>query len=272
MFTGENPSQLASKLTDRPVTIILVSWFVGSIVLGLLGPFGTFNILSLPTSLIFWFSVTALGLTILVPLNIVTKRIFGSGRHRFFYDVVQTPVFTLIYLEPLQRLIIWYAKGEEVFGRVHTTMAIVAATLFLILIREIAIALRRPSAHAHNNQPNEPLQQAAPCPLTARLPDNTDPVIWSVSSDNHHIIVRGPTSQSVVLMRFSDALLALSTRQGVQVHRSHWVADEAIGSWMVDGHRLAIQLHDGHMIPVSKTFAETVQRRWPNKERVQAVI
>ena len=268
MSIGNQPSRLARQIVTNPVLMLLSSWLFGSLILSLIGPFGTFTVLNPVGSLAFWFSVTALAIILLGFVMFVTRRVFGAEHSRFFFDAIQTPMFAVLYIEPLHRLIIWHADGAEVFDKPATAFVIIVTTLLLIGVREVIIALRQSGARSSRAVRVE-TAESAPCPLTDRLPQGAERDIWAVTSQNHHVIVRGRTRECTVLLRFSDALRALANRQGIQVHRSHWVADEAVAAWMRDGHRLTLVLHDGHSVPVSKTFIEAVQARWPDKERLQ---
>ncbi|NNF24714.1 MAG: LytTR family transcriptional regulator [Rhodobacteraceae bacterium] len=53
-------------------------------------------------------------------------------------------------------------------------------------------------------------------------------------------------------MRFFDAIGELDTVTGFQVHRSHWVAPEAISQVEQDRKRMFLRLDCGRRVPVSR--------------------
>ena len=61
-----------------------------------------------------------------------------------------------------------------------------------------------------------------------------------------------------LLMRFKDAVREMDDADGFCVHRSHWVAREAVQSAIKDGQKEFVILTTGDRIPVSKTYRENV--------------
>ena len=126
--------------------------------------------------------------------------------------------------------------------------------------RPASLAERLPLA-----SPLPPAAAEAPeafCPLLARVPEPGIGALWAISSDNHYVALRGSQGTHSVLLRFSDALRETGAVAGAQVHRSHWVADAAVASLRRDGARATLVLHDGHEIPVSRSFVAGVLARW----------
>ncbi len=68
----------------------------------------------------------------------------------------------------------------------------------------------------------------------------------------------------MVLCRFSDALRDLSSADGVQVHRSHWVAHTAIAEVFRDGSNLRLRLKSGDIVPVSRSYRAGIEKRSPD--------
>jgi DNA-binding LytR/AlgR family response regulator len=66
----------------------------------------------------------------------------------------------------------------------------------------------------------------------------------------------------MVLHRFSDAVRHLPDSLGMQVHRSHWVADKAVRGLVVNGQRMQVELSNGTQVPVSRTFRSAVEQRF----------
>jgi len=58
--------------------------------------------------------------------------------------------------------------------------------------------------------------------------------------------------ESLVLLRLSDAIREVGDTAGAQVHRSHWVAWDAITAARREGDRAILTLKTGTEIPVSR--------------------
>ena len=109
--------------------------------------------------------------------------------------------------------------------------------------------------------PEEP-QECAEVQLLRRLkPGNRGPIPHVTVAD-HYTQVTTSRGRELVLLRFSDALEELGGTPGLQVHRSHFVADAHVDRLMRTEGRLAILTKDGREVPVSRSRVEAVRSRW----------
>ena len=60
-------------------------------------------------------------------------------------------------------------------------------------------------------------------------------------------------------MRLADALVELEGLEGAQVHRSWWVARDAIEGAMRGNGRATLKLRNGAVAPVSRTYARALR-------------
>lgn len=98
--------------------------------------------------------------------------------------------------------------------------------------------------------------------LLRRLkPENRGPILHMTVAD-HYTEVTTSRGRELVLLRFSDALEELGATAGLQVHRSHFVADVHVDRLLRSEGRLAILMKDGREIPVSRSRTEAVRSRW----------
>ena len=61
-------------------------------------------------------------------------------------------------------------------------------------------------------------------------------------------------------MRLGDAIEKLDGLPGERVHRSWWVAREAVGAVRVNGRRLSLTLTNGLEVPVSREASTRLRR------------
>lgn len=98
--------------------------------------------------------------------------------------------------------------------------------------------------------------------LLRRLkPENRGPILHMTVAD-HYTEVTTTRGRELILLRFSDALDEIGDTPGLQVHRSHFVADLHVERLLRAEGRLAILGKDGAEIPVARSRAEAVRARW----------
>jgi len=109
------------------------------------------------------------------------------------------------------------------------------------------------------NQPGRvthaPPEGAAPARITFmdRLPAKLrGAVIYAVSAEDHYLRLHTSKGSDLILMRLSDAISELEGLEGVQTHRSWWVARDAVESVKRDGDRVTLTLKGGAQAPVSR--------------------
>lgn len=87
--------------------------------------------------------------------------------------------------------------------------------------------------------------------------------IFRIEAQEHYIRIITNKEKRMVLYRFSDAVREMPTSIGMQVHRSHWVANSAIKELVKEGQqKTQLKLIDNEIIPVSRSFQEQVEERY----------
>lgn len=117
---------------------------------------------------------------------------------------------------------------------------------YLITLAFDAIEKRKPRGEADTETaPKAPA-------LLDRLPlDKRGPLI-AVSVEDHYVRIRTTKGEELILMRLSDAIRETAPTHGAQVHRSHWVAFDAVASVARKGDGAVLTMSDGTTIPVSR--------------------
>lgn len=105
--------------------------------------------------------------------------------------------------------------------------------------------------------------EAAPAPappdFLRRLDKPLTGALLAVQAQEHYIRLVAEGSAPMLLYRFSDALEQLRPQQGLQVHRSWWVALAAIAAVERDNGRVSLQLVNGERVPVSRRHVGAVE-------------
>jgi LytTr DNA-binding domain-containing protein len=93
-----------------------------------------------------------------------------------------------------------------------------------------------------------------------RLPMNYRAAdLYAVSSEDHYLRVHTDRGEHLILMRISDALRELEGADGLQIHRSWWVARIGVAELNRDNGKLAIILKTGREAPISRSFSKAVR-------------
>ena len=87
----------------------------------------------------------------------------------------------------------------------------------------------------------------------ALLPYHLGCDVISLSAEDHYIRVITARGNALIRYRFGDALKEVRGQPGIQAHRSHWVAIEAIERVRSDSRGHVLILKDGSEVKVSRT-------------------
>jgi hypothetical protein len=89
--------------------------------------------------------------------------------------------------------------------------------------------------------------------LLDRLPHAKRGALISLSAVDHYVEVTTTAGSDLVLMRLSDAMAEAEPTEGLQIHRSHWVATgQVVDALREDGKTLLV-LSDNRRLPVSRS-------------------
>jgi DNA-binding LytR/AlgR family response regulator len=136
----------------------------------------------------------------------------------------------------------------------YLAVMVIAAAMICINV----LAQRRP-VMTHADQPSTSSVHR-PAPILARLPPRLKMAkLYAVEAEDHYIRVHTSAGSDLVLMRFSDALSELTGIEGAQVHRSWWVARDAVKSSSREDGKLVLLLLGGAKAPVSRSFTRALR-------------
>ncbi|MCA3256260.1 MAG: LytTR family transcriptional regulator [Alphaproteobacteria bacterium] len=96
--------------------------------------------------------------------------------------------------------------------------------------------------------------------VQGRLPAHIRGPIRLLAASEHYLRVVTDRGEAMVLYRFGDAVAEQPLASGAQVHRSWWIAREAVAAVRRSGAKVTIELHDGTEVPVSRTYLMDAKR------------
>jgi DNA-binding LytR/AlgR family response regulator len=134
-----------------------------------------------------------------------------------------------------------------------------------VLVVQLGLALAA-SRLAAGSQPRSPAEASdrRPVPFLERVPSRLGRELIALEAEDHYLRVHTALGSELILARLSDAVAQLEGFDGLQVHRSWWVAADAVAGLVVQNGRLGLQLRNGLIAPVSRTYRGAVRARgWP---------
>lgn len=254
-----------TQLLAQLATVLALGVFYAVI-----GPFGTYTDLTPPARYAYWVGTVTVGYAaILVVAHAVAALWPGWGQVRALAAVTlasSVPTsFVVAWAESVLRL----SKPVPlaVMPRVFLSVAAIQCVTLLFLTRFqrswAPLLFTRPAS-----VPESPViaaPQAAPDqPFLALIPPHLGRELLALGAEDHYLRVVTMQGSDLILMRMADAIRELGDGTGLQVHRSWWVALDAVTALRRDGARTALVLANGQEVPVSRTYLGAVRaQHWP---------
>ena len=250
----------------RRIAIELFLMLAVGLLLGLIGPFGTFEI-PVALRICIWMLLILSGYPIFRSLGTVARWLSAQ-------TAVPWPVALAIALaigaipmalivaalfmrmDPLTAL--QSPQFLMLYGEVWLLGLVIHGAMQMLLNRDTDALTPLPAAGPvpakkaapQSARPPEPAPEPEPeNPLA--LPPGFGPLL-ALRGEDHYVRAIADGRDHLLLMRLRDAIAALPPADGVQVHRSWWVAQSAIQSLTRDGRSATLTLTNGHAVPVAR--------------------
>jgi hypothetical protein len=243
------------------------------LVLGLTGPFGTYDLLSAPMRLAYWLTVVSANWLV---MDTVLRRVEGAVGDRFPAPRFTTPLLAAILAAAPATGVVALANGVSGIGWPINVPGLFVQVLLLLA----AISLPVHIFHDMNEQTadaaapaSDGLGKSAPPPqpfmaatihtdglalFKSRLPRPLEGRLLCLEMQDHYLVVHHSQGSEMILCRMEDAARELAGL-GRRVHRSWWVANEAIGDVERLGGRVFLHLVDGRRVPVGRSYRPTLK-------------
>lgn len=243
--------------------VIAVIWVVMSLFCVVAGPFGTAS-LSLPGRCFFWPVTIGFGIMVGGLLRVVVRD--HLGYRRFWPEAPIIAVLATLLLTPLL-----VGMARLLAEREHFTPGPQELAGYLFFVSMATSALRHAvaatwpgvggGADSAPSDPAPPPRMPRPDPaarLMLRLSPQMRAPLIRLQMRDHYVEITTDAGTERVLLRLADAICAAEGVEGMQVHRSHWVAMRAIRGVMRQQGRVALLTCDGAVVPVSRANAPVV--------------
>ncbi len=217
------------------------------------GGFGTDGA-SLAVRLTYWMSLMVIGT---VWGALVSGFFFRDGGRRTGHLWLDAFIAALVMSIPFT-LVVWFAT-QLLLGASGSLRNL--PVLFLAVL-VVSLAMTVINMLIETRRAAITLADPAPPKFLERLPLKLRGAeVWAVEAEDHYLRLHTSKGQDLVLLRLADAIAELQGIEGMQVHRSWWVARDAITEAKRGDGRATLTLKDGAEVPVSRTYAGMLRER-----------
>ena len=253
-----------------------------SAILGLTGPFGTYQQLELLPRFAYWLALALVTFVAgYLAMRLTLGMLFGNAGPQ----PVRTVVAGIAAGVPVTLVVLLF--NHALFGgpvplaadvaKLFVNCSLIAAAVSFLSIlagrgaRDVATSGAAPVAEATGNNTKQgppdrsppsgsPPLQSTRSPLVDRLPHAIRGKLAYLSMQDHYVEVHTDRGSTLVLMRLADAIREAGDIPGLRIHRSHWVALDAVtGSRRNDG-KLFLKLGESVLLPVSRSYVDAVRK------------
>ncbi|HJQ60119.1 MAG TPA: LytTR family DNA-binding domain-containing protein [Vineibacter sp.] len=254
---------------------------IAAVVMAMIGPYGTFGELRLGSRLLYWALSMCAGWLIVVPIAAVFDQVEVlhdwplPGRMALAGLVGGVPMTGVVWLlETLFRRSPPMAALPELFFQVAVLGIVVSVAVGQIVEFRLRSRAGMPEAAAPDPAAQTPVAQpqpavtaptakssdsALPDAFLRRLPPALGRDLLAVEMEDHYARIHTALGSTLILLRLRDAVAELGEGNGLQVHRSWWVAQGAVARVERDGGKLTLVLRNDLRVPVSKTYRDAAR-------------
>jgi hypothetical protein len=238
------------------------------LVLGLIGPFGTFDLLPAAPRLAYWLAVIAANWLL---ADAIIRRLDAVAGERMPMPQLTAPLAgACLAAVPATGVVAlagglsgigWPDDVAVLFGRVLLLLAAIALPVYTWEdMRERIAAMADPTpregvlseTHPEDTDRRRPVGQGLAL-FTARLSAPIEGRLYCLEMQDHYLTVHHAGGSEMILCRMEDAVRELDSA-GRRVHRSWWVAADAVESVEREGQRTFLRLADSRRVPVGRSY------------------
>jgi hypothetical protein len=246
--------------TPREWAIDLAIMTATGVFLGVIGPFGSFDNPDVAARIAYWVANVWIGF---IALSTVV-RLSAAGAMRFdlpvwFVIAVAVAVGALPLAFALRYFSAWvwppnHGHMTPLFTQYVQVLALsepLSFTYYFLMDRGWRGAAKRVWTAAPGPAP-APRPAAGGGGFLDRLPPRLGRDLLCLQMEDHYVRAHTARGSDLILTPLKDAIAELGATEGLQVHRSWWVARAAVAEPVTSGRNLSLRLSNGLDVPVSR--------------------
>ena len=259
----QNGLSVKKLLSDVSISVAV------GLFIGYLAPFGM-DKFPVWQSLFYWVVTCVIGYFIYTPSIFVGERVLQNRINSHWQRVAISTAIASMLMSLAVPIITWlFFKqpidiSEQFLTVLPKALVIGGVITFFSLVRGHIKAQQQALANQQaqveqSQQQTKQLVDEKYQQLIDQLPLEKRGDLLCLEMSDHYLKVHTDKGHHMVLMRFKDALALLDNVEGLQTHRSWWVAKGAVQSVRKENRKTVLVLSNGIEVPVSRTYATEVK-------------
>ena len=249
----------------RIVLVDLAIMTVIGVVLALIGPFAT-SAMPLSQRLFLWLAYVYVGYLAYRPVWPLSEAV-SRRLHLPLIGVLVAGCLLATVPATMAILAIEAMPGafpaltvESALGA-YLNVLVIGASIMVIfyLIERNRAATVPPSEPDPEPVASQPVEREEQPRFLERLPPELGTELIALEMEDHYVRAHTMLGSDLVLMRLGDAMAELEALEGMQVHRSWWVARGAVEDVVRDGRNIRLVLPRGLQAPVSRANVQKLK-------------
>ena len=252
------PMHLALREMQATFTAprLLIGMAAITLVLAVSGPFNTFAVFNPAERLVYWLIV------------VIATYGVGRGAAALLLATIGARIASPIWRNVLAGAatgipvtLIVVAINLVAFGGttgIDPLLLWLSCTAISVVVMVINLLVSSPGTAA-----GAPVVAATPTsptpPLFDRIPHPQRGGLIAMTVQDHYVEVVTTKGKTLLLLRLSDAIREVAPVAGVQIHRSHWVALDAVQRVTRVNGKMAVLLSNGQQLPISRGYLPEVR-------------
>jgi hypothetical protein len=244
-------------------------WVMGiAVVMAVTGPFGTYETMGLGKRLLYFTITGVLSWALVIGFIVALRRIEAFNRWPVVARMALAGILAAVPMTAaimiVHSWVVWplpWRAFPYIFPQTAFLAVVISILVGLFVERRLhaeADSERARVAESLAASPAPGVEPVAP-DFFRRVPPALGRDLLALEMEDHYLRIHTALGSDLILLRLRDALAELGPSRGRQVHRSWWVAGDAIASVERNAGRAVLVLRNGLRVPVSKTFREQVK-------------
>ena len=204
---------------------------------------------------LFWGSTIGAGWLVAVLARPKVNRLLADQS-----AVIQMLTLSAVVSAPIPLILFWFDTGfQQAWPIWNWVLQYCLAFVIVILLltgHYITLKAIRPASSPidHDGTADTRREQM----FLKRLPiEFHGATLYAVSSEDHYLRIHTDRGETLILMRLADALRELESADGMQTHRSWWVARRGIAK--MTG-KQSLTLKSGREVPIARSRAKKTRK------------
>ncbi len=258
-YASDTPLQFTLRELQR--IIVHPHYWLGLaaavIVLTIIGPFNTFTSLPFSQRLVYWMVMATANYFVGFVVSVFfSQLLFKRGAPEWLSRLIGGLVSGL----PITATVWAINSYIYQFNMTGEFDIVLMFAYCMVIATVISMAFYLTALNTREENVHPPIAAKPEIAFLRRLSPAVGTTILSLEAQDHYVNVTTARGSEMVLMRLADAIEELEGVDGLRIHRSHWVAREAIADTVRENGKLMITLSNGKSLPVSRTYAGAVRK------------